>query len=357
MVYFHFINKITLVINIKLLLYNLNIKEENNVEVLQSNSLKELASEVFTIEADSVLKLKDRINSNLEDAIQTIISSKGRVIVTGMGKSGLIGRKISATLSSTGTPSYFLHPAESTHGDSGIITREDVVIAISNSGETTELLNLLPLIKRFEVPLIVLAGNKNSTLGKSADIYFDISVEKEACPLGKAPTASTTATLAMGDAIAVCLLKKRGFSEEDFLLYHPSGALGKGILYTVSDLMLKDKDLMPIAHENDTFLETVDLISKKKLGCALILNDNNKLTGLITDGDIRRILLRYPDVSILNNKTVMTKNPKIITASSMATKALAYMEKYSITALAVCDENNVPIGIIHIHDLLKAGVA
>ena len=327
------------------------------VDMLKSSSLTELAEEVFQIEADSVLKLKERINTNLEEAISVIMKSKGRVIVTGMGKSGLIGRKIAATLSSTGTPSYFLHPAESTHGDSGIITREDVVIAISNSGETTELLNLLPLIKRFEVPLIVLAGNRTSTLGKCADIYFDISVEKEACPLGKAPTASTTATLAMGDAIAVCLLKKRGFSTEDFLLYHPSGALGKGVLYVVGDLMLKDKALMPIAHEDDTFLETVDLISKKRLGCALVVDNNGKLSGLITDGDIRRILLRYPDVSVLRNKTVMTKNPKTITADAMATKALAYMEKFAITSLAVCDENNYPIGIIHIHDLLKAGVA
>ncbi len=327
------------------------------VEIIQKSTLAELAKEVFQIESDSILKLKERINTNLEEAVSVIIKSKGRVIVTGMGKSGLIGRKIAATLSSTGTPSYFLHPAESTHGDSGIITREDVVIAISNSGETNELLNLLPLIKRFEVPLIVLAGNKTSTLGKCADIYFDISVEKEACPLGKAPTASTTATLAMGDAIAVCLLKKRGFSEEDFLLYHPSGALGKGVLYMVSDLMLKDKSLMPIAHENDTFLETVDLISKKKLGCALIVNNDNKLTGLLTDGDIRRILLRYPDVSVLTNSMVMTRNPKTIAPDSMATKALAFMEKYSITSLAVCDENNYPIGIIHVHDILKAGVA
>ncbi len=316
-----------------------------------------LAKEVFKIEADSILKLSGRLNTNLEEAISVIISSKGRVIVTGMGKSGLIGRKIAATLSSTGTPSYFLHPAESTHGDSGIITREDVVIAISNSGETTELLNLLPLIKRFGVPLIVLAGNKNSTLGKCADIYFDISVEKEACPLGKAPTASTTATLAMGDAIAVCLLKKRGFSTEDFLLYHPSGTLGKGVLYLVKDLMLKDKKLLPVAHEDDTFLETVDLISKKKLGCAIIVNSEGKLTGLLTDGDIRRILLRYPDVSVLKNVSIMTRNPKTIAADDMAAKALAYMERFSITSLAVCDESNMPIGIIHIHDLLKAGVA
>ncbi len=327
------------------------------MEIIQKSTLKELAKEVFQIESDSILKLKDRLNDNLEKAVSVIINTKGRVIVTGMGKSGLIGRKIAATLSSTGTPSYFLHPAESTHGDSGIITREDVVIAISNSGETTELLNLLPLIKRFEVPLIVLAGNKNSTLGKCADIYFDISVEKEACPLGKAPTASTTATLAMGDAIAICLLKQRGFSTEDFLLYHPSGALGKGVLYMVKDLMLKDKTLLPIAHEDDTFIETVDLISKKKLGCALIVNNENKLTGLITDGDIRRILLRYPDVSILKNIQVMTRNPKTISGSDMATKALAFMEKYSITSLAVCDENNSPVGLIHIHDLLKAGVA
>lgn len=327
------------------------------MEIKQKSTMVELAKEVFRIEADSILKLQERIGENLEKALSVIISSKGRVIVTGMGKSGHIGRKIAATLSSTGTPAYYLHPAESTHGDSGIITREDVVIAISNSGETTELLNLLPLIKRFEVPLIVFAGNQNSTLGKCADIYFDISVEKEACPLGKAPTASTTATLAMGDALAICLLKKRGFSTEDFLLYHPSGALGKGVLYVVGDLMLKDMTMLPIAHENDTFLETVDLISKKRLGCALIVNEEGKLTGLLTDGDIRRILLRYPDVSVLTNKTVMTVNPKTISADDMATKALAYMEKYSITALAVCDDNLKPIGIIHIHDLLRAGVA
>ena len=327
------------------------------MEIIQKSTMVELAKNVFKIEADSIIKLQDRVGSNLDEALSVIINSKGRVIVTGMGKSGHIGRKIAATLSSTGTPSYFLHPAESTHGDSGIITRDDVVIAISNSGETTELLNLLPLIKRFEVPLIVFAGNQNSTLGKCADIYFDISVEKEACPLGKAPTASTTATLAMGDALAVCLLKKRGFSTEDFLLFHPSGALGKGVLYVVGDLMLKDKSLLPIAHESDTFLETVDLISKKKLGCALIVNEEGQLVGLLTDGDIRRILLRYPDVSLLRNKTVMTVNPKTISAEDMATKALAYMEKYSITSLAVCDDNSKPIGIIHIHDLLKAGVA
>lgn len=206
---------------------------------LNLHSLDELAKSVLDIEADSILKLKDRIQDNLTQAVNTIIKSRGRVIVTGMGKSGHIGRKIAATLSSTGTPAYFLHPAESTHGDSGIITREDVVIALSNSGETLELLNLLPLIKRFEVPLIAFVGNTESTLAKRADIVFDVSVEKEACPLGKAPTASTTAALAMGDALAICLLKQRGFSAEDFLLFHPSGSLGKGVLYTVGDLMIR----------------------------------------------------------------------------------------------------------------------
>ena len=327
------------------------------LNIAQTSELTELAKKVLKIEADSILKLQDRIGDNLLDAVNTIIKAKGRVIVTGMGKSGHIGRKIAATLTSTGTPSYFLHPAESTHGDSGIITREDVVIAISNSGETHELLNLLPLIKRFGVPLIAFSGKKDSTLGKSADIFFDVSVEREACPLNKAPTASTTATLAMGDALAICLLKKRGFSEEDFLLFHPSGSLGKGILYNVEDLMLSGEENLPIAHENDTFLETVDLISKKKLGMAIIINDENKLTGILTDGDIRRILLRYPDVSVLKNEQVMTKNPKTISKDNLAVKALAIMEKYSITSLAVCSEDMIPQGIIHIHNLLKAGVA
>ncbi len=322
----------------------------------KSNVITDVAKAVFKIEADSILKLQERINGNLQEALNIILKSKGRVIVTGMGKSGLVGRKIAATLSSTGTPSYFLHPAESTHGDSGIITREDVVIAISNSGETSELLNLLPLIKRFEVPLICMVGKTNSTLAQKSDVVFDISVEKEACPLGKAPTASTTATLAMGDAIAVCLLKQRGFSEEDFLLYHPSGTLGKGILYSVKELMIQDQNL-PIAKEDEHFLSVVEFISQKKLGCAIIVNNNNQMTGILTDGDIRRTLLKHSDVSNLITKDVMSKNPKTISENELAAKALAIMEKYSITSIAVCDHNMVPSGLIHIHDLLKAGVA
>lgn len=318
-------------------------------------SMNELAKEVFDIEANSILRLKNNIGEAFDKAIDIMYSCKGRVIITGMGKSGLIGKKIAATLTSTGTPSYFLHPAESTHGDSGIITKEDVVVAISNSGETQELLNLLPLIKRFGVKMIGMTGKLNSTLAQASDVVLDISVEREACPLNKAPTASTTATLAMGDALAVCLLKKRGFTEEDFLIFHPSGALGKGFLYKVSDLM-KTEDL-PVAHENDKFSKVVEIITEHKLGMAMILSPNGELSGVLTDGDIRRTLMKFGDTSNLIIKDVMTVNPKRITANSYGASALNLMEKYSITALAVVDESNRPIGVIHIHDLLKAGVA
>lgn len=322
---------------------------------MTATSINELAKEVFDIEANSILRLKENIDENFDKAIEILYNCKGRVIVTGMGKSGLIGKKIAATLSSTGTPSYFLHPAESTHGDSGIITKQDVVIAISNSGETQELLNLLPIIKRFGVLMIGMTGKMGSTLAQASDVVLDISVEREACPLNKAPTASTTATLAMGDALAVCLLEKRGFTEEDFLIFHPSGALGKGFLYRVSDLM-KTEDL-PVAAENDSFNKVVEIITAHKLGMAMVLNSAGKLAGVLTDGDIRRTLMKYGNTSNLVIKDVMTVEPKRITADSYGASALNLMEKFSITALAVVDENNKPVGVIHIHDLLKAGVA
>lgn len=323
---------------------------------LNQNSTEELAKSVLDIEANSILKLKERINENMSKAVETIVGSKGRVIVTGMGKSGHIAGKIAATLASTGTPAYFLHPAESTHGDSGIITREDVVIALSNSGETAELLNLLPLIKRFEVPLIAFVGKTTSTLANRADIIFDVSVEKEACPLGKAPTASTTAALAMGDALAICLLKRRGFSAEDFLMFHPSGSLGKGVLYTVGDLMIKGDDL-PAANENIKFTDAIKIITEKKLGCVILTDSEGKMTGVITDGDIRRILMKHISVDNLIAKDVMTQNPKTVSENALAVKALAMMEKHSITSVAVCEKDKKPIGIIHIHNLLRAGVA
>ena len=310
-------------------------------------NLTKLASEVFDIEANAILRLKE---------IDLLYNCKGRVIITGMGKSGLIGKKIAATLTSTGTPSYFLHPAESTHGDSGIITRDDVVIAISNSGETQELLNLLPLIKRFGVPVISMTGRKESTLAKSGEVVLDISVEKEACPLGKAPTASTTATLAMGDALAVCLLEKRGFTAEDFLIYHPSGALGKGIKYHVSDLMMSEERRLPISSEDIKFTELIKLITEYKLGMAMIVDKSGRLSGILTDGDIRRTVLKYSDISNLQAKDVMTINPKTVQEKDFAASALHLMEKHSITALAVVDDDNKPVGVVHIHDILKAGV-
>ena len=230
------------------------------------------------------------------------------------------------------------------------------MIAISNSGETAELLNLLPLIERFGIPLIAMTGKLNSTLAQKSAVVLDISVEKEACPLGKAPTASTTATLAMGDAVAICLLKKRGFTEEDFLMFHPSGALGKGVLYKVSDMMIEG-DSLPIVEENTTFHKTISIISEKKLGTAIIINNSGIMTGVLTDGDIRRILLKYENTAGLLAKDVMTRNPKTIKKSDLAAKALHIMEKHSITSLVVCDDENHPIGMIHIHDLLKAGVA
>ncbi len=320
------------------------------------SKINELAKEVLDIEANSILRLKNNIGEEFDKAIDILYNCKGRVIVTGMGKSGIIGKKIAATLSSTGTPAYFLHPAESTHGDSGVITRNDVIIAISNSGETQELMNLLPLIKRFGCEMIGMTGNINSTLAKTSEVVLDISVEKEACPLGKAPTASTTATLAMGDALAVCLMEKKGFTKEDFLMYHPSGKLGKGLTYKVRDLMISG-DKMPIVSENETFTDVINTISEYKLGMAMIISSDKKLLGVLTDGDIRRTIIKYPNTSNLKIKDVMTVNPKRITEEAYAASALNLMEKYSITALPVVDENNIPVGVIHVHDLLRAGVA
>ncbi len=323
---------------------------------MKTANLTDTAKNVLDIEAQSILRVKDNLDEKeFNKAIDAIYNCKGRVIVTGMGKSGHIGKKIAATFSSTGTPSYFLHPAESTHGDSGIITKEDVIIAISNSGESQELLNLLPLLKRFGLTIIAMTANPNSTLGQAADVFIDISVEKEACPLGKAPTASTTVTLAVGDALAMCLLEKRGFTQEDFLIFHPSGALGKGFTYKVSDLMRTEN--LPVAKGNDLFVDVIEVISEHKLGLALIVDDNGLLSGILTDGDIRRNLIKYKNVSDLKVIDAMTKSPKTVKSDSFAASALHLMEKYSITALPITDEAGKPVGIVHVHDLLKAGVA
>ena len=326
------------------------ILEQEAVKILDS------AKEVFEIEGKSVLELSNRLNSSFVEAINILYACKGRVVVTGMGKSGLIGRKIAATLSSTGTPSYFLHPAESTHGDSGILTKEDVVIAISNSGETEELLKLLPIINRIGIPIISIVGRNSSTLGDKGDVVLDVSVEREACPLNKAPTASTTVTLAMGDALAVCLLKKRGFTAEDFLLFHPSGSLGKGFLYTVKELMHADAEL-PVIQATDKFTDAIKIITEKRLGVGVVTDNAGCTVGVVSDGDIRRAIMKNAEVDTLIVKDVMNSNPKFIKENDLAAKALQMMEQYSITSLLVNDADNKPKGIIHIHDLLKAGVA
>lgn len=330
----------------------LDIKELDNL----NKNLTELAREVLEIEASSIMKLRERIDETFIKAVEILYSCKGRVIVTGMGKSGIIGKKIAATFSSTGTPSYFLHPAESTHGDSGVLTRDDIVLAISNSGETAELLQLLPLIKRFDLKLIALTGRINSALAQKSDVTLDISVEREACPLGLAPTASTTATLAIGDALAVCLLHKRGFTPEDFLLFHPSGSLGKGILYRVEEMMVSGENL-PIVKITDKFQEAIVEISAKKVGMAVVIDENNKTAGILTDGDIRRTLIKHQEISGLIVRDVMTANPKIIGKDDLAAKALQIMEKYSITSIVINREDGSPEGIVHVHHLLKAGVA
>ncbi|MCQ2957473.1 MAG: KpsF/GutQ family sugar-phosphate isomerase [Candidatus Gastranaerophilales bacterium] len=325
-------------------------EETENISILNS------AKEVLDIESKSVAKLVERLDKSFVEAINILYACKGRVVISGMGKSGLVGRKIAATLSSTGTPSYFLHPAESTHGDSGILTKDDVVIAISNSGETEELLKLLPIIKRMGIQIIALVGNTSSTLGDRSDVVLDVGVEKEACPLNKAPTASTTATLAMGDALAICLLKKRGFTKEDFLLFHPSGSLGKGFLYTVKELMHSDFEL-PVINATDKFTDAIQIITEKHLGIGVVTDDAGKTVGVVSDGDIRRAIMKENDAQNLLVKDVMNSNPKYIEERDLAAKALQIMEKYSITSLLVNDENGKPKGIIHIHDLLKAGVA
>lgn len=332
-----------------------NILDLGQVNELYEKTLN-LAKEVIEIEASSILKLKERIGQAFLEAVQILYDCKGRVIITGMGKSGIIGKKIAATFSSTGTPSFFLHPAESTHGDSGAITREDVIIAISNSGETPELLQLLPLIKRFDIKLIALTGRKNSSLSLKSDVALDVSVEKEACPLGLAPTASTTATLAMGDTLAVCLLEKRGFTSEDFLVFHPSGSLGKGLLYKVEDFMISDCNL-PIVNINDKFRDAIIEVTNKKLGMAVVVDENGQTAGVLTDGDIRRALIIHQRISDLPVKDVMTQNPKTIKKNALAAKALQIMEKYSITSIVINNESGSPEGIIHIHNLLKAGIA
>ena len=316
----------------------------------------DLAIKVLRTEADAVAGLIEKLDANFEKAVELIYQSKGRVIVTGMGKSGIVGKKIAATLASTGTPAFFLHPAEASHGDLGMVTSQDVIIAISNSGETDELVGLIPFLKRFNINLISMSGNPRSTLCRSADITLDISVAEEACPLGIVPTASTTATMAMGDALAVALLSKRGFKEEDFALFHPSGSLGKKLFIKVCDLMHAGP-AVPLTRADASMATAVMEISSKRLGVTIVADKSGKMLGIITDGDVRRGIEKWgKDFFDMSASEVMSKDPKTIPADELAAKALSVMERHSITVLVVTDEEGKATGVIHLHDILRQGI-
>ncbi len=314
----------------------------------------EQAKKVLKIEAEAISALTERINESFVKAVDLVFFCKGKIVVTGVGKSGLIGQKIASTLASTGTPSFFMHPAEGIHGDLGMLSKNDVVIAISNSGESNEISQIIPVVKRMGLPLISMTGNRSSTLAKSGDAVLDISVKEEACPLGLAPTASTTATLAMGDALAVAVLDKRGFNKEDFALLHPGGSLGKRLLVRVSDLM-HTGEAIPLVTENTVMKVALFEITSKRLGVTGVLDDEGFLEGAITDGDLRRAMEKGLDVLNKNASEIMTRNPKKIGADALAAEALQKMEQHSITSLFVMDGEKVA-GIVHLHDLLKAGV-
>lgn len=313
------------------------------------------ARRTLDIERDAIAALHARIGDDFAHACALILACKGRVVVTGMGKSGHIGGKIAATLASTGTPSFFVHPGEASHGDLGMIMRNDVVIAISNSGETAEVLTILPLIKRMGVPLVSMTGKPGSTLAKAGDAHLDVSVAQEACPLNLAPTASTTATLAMGDALAVALLEARGFTPEDFAFSHPGGALGRRLLLTVESLMQKGERLPQVTAEVPLTTALMEM-TKKGLGMTAIVDASGVVQGVFTDGDLRRVLDSTADVRTVPVGHVMTRGGKRIAGSALAAEAVQKMEAGKITALMVCDDAGRLAGVIHLQDLLRAGV-
>ncbi|MBU2925017.1 KpsF/GutQ family sugar-phosphate isomerase [Colwellia sp. 4_MG-2023] len=318
-------------------------------------NFKKLAKNVINIEQQAIKELLQYIDHNFEYACQLMFNCQGRVIVIGMGKSGHIGGKIAATLASTGTPAFFVHPSEASHGDLGMITKDDVVLTISNSGETGEVLAITPVIKRIGATLIAMTGNINSTLAKLADTHICIKVSAEACPLGLAPTSSTTATLVMGDAIAVALLNARGFTADDFALSHPGGSLGKRLLLRLSDIMHQG-DRIPIISEDALIKDALVEMSLKGLGMTAVVNKHKQLVGLFTDGDLRRILDLQIDIHRDNITTVMTKFPTLAQADMLAAQALNIMEDKKINGLIIVDEKQIPIGAMNMHDLLRSGV-
>ena len=308
-----------------------------------------------SLEKDAIEALGARIDKHFVSACEVILNCRGRTIVTGMGKSGHIGKKIAATLASTGTPSFFVHPGEASHGDLGMITENDVVIAISNSGSSAEVVTLLPLLKRMGVPLISMAGNPDSPLAQSADVHLDISIECEACPLDLAPTSSTTVTLVMGDALAVALLEARGFTANDFAFSHPGGALGRKLLLKVEDIMHAGTEL-PRVKKETSVSQALVVMTEKGFGMTTVVNDNDQLIGVFTDGDLRRSVDQGIDIGDACIDDVMSRNPKTVHQSMLAAEALGVMEDNKITALVVEDDLHHPLGVIHMHDILRAGV-
>ncbi len=320
--------------------------------------IKEKAIEALKIEADAVERLTERIDDEFERAVQAILDCSARVVVTGMGKSGHIGRKMAATFASTGTPSFFMHPGEAFHGDLGMVTEHDVVIAISHSGESSEIVNILPVIRRIGAVIVAMCGRRDSSLGKNCDYFVDISVEREACPLGLAPTASTTATLAMGDAMAMALMAARNFTSQDFAMFHPGGALGRKLLLTVEHVMHSGED-NPLVRYDKTAKDALFVMTEKGLGADSGVDEKGKFVGLITDGIIRRALGK--DNSFLDEPVehIMTAEPLTITKEKLAAAALSVMEKHKprpVTVLPVVDADRNPVGIVHLTDLLRQGV-
>lgn len=322
---------------------------------MNATALQQMGRKVLEIERDALDALLPRINADFARACELMLACKGRIVVTGMGKSGHVGSKIAATLASTGTPAFFVHPGEASHGDLGMITRQDVVLAMSNSGETAEVLTILPLIKRMGAPLIAMTGKPTSTLAKTADVHLDVSVAQEACPLNLAPTASTTATLAMGDALAVALLEARGFTPEDFAMSHPGGSLGRKLLLKISDLMHKG-DRLPKVAPDATLSDALLEMTRKGLGMTAIVDGAGTVLGVYTDGDLRRTLEQGVDVRSAKIADVMTRGGKSVKADHLAAEAVQLMEKHKITALLVLDEAGKLVGAIHMQDLLRAGV-
>ena len=318
----------------------------------KNNSILNIAQNTILEESKAIAHLVNSLNDDFEKSVNQILNSKGRVIVTGVGKSANIATKIVATLNSTGTPSIFMHAADAIHGDLGNVQKEDIVICLSKSGSTTEVKVLVPFIKKYGNKLIAITGNPNSFLGTNADFVLNTYVEKEACPNNLAPTTSTTAQLVMGDALAVCLLKVRGFSNNDFAKYHPGGALGKRLTLKVSDLI--EQNSLPEVTENETVANAIIEISKKRLGVTAVVK-NNSIIGIITDGDIRRMLEKTTEISTLTAKDIMGKNPKTISKDAMAIEALETMENNSITQILVVNKNKY-VGVVHLHDLIKEGI-